>query len=108
MELLSGAELFDRIVNREKYNENDARIVSREILEAIQYMHARNFVHRDLKPENIIFADEREEAPLKITDFGFATTYDKSKGLTQSCGTPEYVAPEIVDENASPYSEKAD
>jgi len=104
MELLGGGELFDRIVEREKYTEDDAKDVARQILEAIRYVHSKNVVHRDLKPENILFVGDT----LKITDFGFAAIYDKRVGLTQSCGTPEYVAPEILDEAGRPYTNLVD
>jgi len=104
MELLGGGELFDRIVEREKYTEHDAKEVAAQILEAIRYVHSKNVVHRDLKPENILFVGET----LKVTDFGFAAIYDKRVGLTQSCGTPEYVAPEILDEAGRPYTNLVD
>eukprot|EP00300_Choanocystis_sp_HF-7_P024015 c25409_g1_i1.p1 GENE.c25409_g1_i1~~c25409_g1_i1.p1 ORF type:complete len:345 (+),score=90.54 c25409_g1_i1:46-1035(+) len=96
MELLRGGELFDRIVSRDHYCEQDARIFCRQLLDAISYMHSRNVVHRDLKPENIIYANSENDSPFKITDFGFAEIIKRGKKLTASCGTPEYVAPEIL------------
>jgi len=106
LELLAGGELFDRIVMREKYSEDDAKQVTISVLETVAYLHENNCVHRDLKPENLIFATNEEDAQLKITDFGFASRYEMSGKLTQSCGTPEYVAPEILLD--SPYNEKCD
>jgi calcium/calmodulin-dependent protein kinase I len=106
MELLSGRELFDRIVEREKYNEQDAKGVAIEILESIKFLHSQRVVHRDLKPENLIFKHPGDEAKLKLTDFGFAVVMQNSQRLTQSCGTPEYVAPEIID--GLSYTEKVD
>eukprot|EP00300_Choanocystis_sp_HF-7_P025700 c2780_g1_i2.p1 GENE.c2780_g1_i2~~c2780_g1_i2.p1 ORF type:complete len:339 (-),score=78.46 c2780_g1_i2:102-1118(-) len=105
MELLRGGELFDRIVAREYYSEQDARVFCRQLLDAIAYMHDRNVVHRDLKPENIIYATEDANSPFKITDFGFAEVM-KDKKLTASCGTPEYVAPEIL--LGKPYTQTVD
>lgn len=104
MEILEGGELFDRIVEREKYDEAHARTITRKILSAVKYLHDHNVVHRDLKPENLLFDTRAESAELKLTDFGFATTTKKQ--LTDTCGTPEYVAPEILDEK--PYSFKVD
>jgi len=106
LELLGGGELFDRIVMREKYSEDDAKEVTRTILQTVAYLHENKCVHRDLKPENLIFADTSEQAQLKITDFGFASRFEESGKLSQSCGTPEYVAPEILEDK--PYDEKCD
>eukprot|EP00299_Pterocystis_sp_00344_P001274 c11107_g1_i1.p1 GENE.c11107_g1_i1~~c11107_g1_i1.p1 ORF type:complete len:472 (+),score=93.80 c11107_g1_i1:39-1418(+) len=106
MELLTGKELFDRVVSREKYSEHDAKIVVVKLLGAVKYIHDNNVVHRDLKPENLIFDRPGDDAELKLTDFGFATLYDPKKKLTATCGTPEYVAPEILDEK--PYGKSVD
>eukprot|EP00300_Choanocystis_sp_HF-7_P042461 c9211_g1_i1.p1 GENE.c9211_g1_i1~~c9211_g1_i1.p1 ORF type:complete len:479 (-),score=105.58 c9211_g1_i1:89-1525(-) len=104
MEILEGGELFDRIVEREKYDEAHARAITVKILNSVKYLHDNNVVHRDLKPENLLFDTRAENAELKLTDFGFATM--AKKNLTDTCGTPEYVAPEILDEK--PYSYKVD
>jgi len=101
MEILSGGELFDRIVSRDKYNENDAKVVAKTMLEILSYLHSHEIVHRDLKPENLVFNREGDDAELKLTDFGFATPYNPKQKLTATCGTPEYVAPEIL--NEQPY-----
>eukprot|EP00298_Acanthocystis_sp_HF-20_P013183 c20242_g3_i1.p1 GENE.c20242_g3_i1~~c20242_g3_i1.p1 ORF type:complete len:514 (-),score=208.12 c20242_g3_i1:20-1561(-) len=98
MEFLQGGELFDRIVKRKRYNENDAKATAVKILDAVRYLHENDIVHRDLKPENILFVDQDENAEIKVTDFGFATMYEKSAKLRASCGTPEYIAPEILEE----------
>eukprot|EP00299_Pterocystis_sp_00344_P007291 c2290_g1_i1.p1 GENE.c2290_g1_i1~~c2290_g1_i1.p1 ORF type:complete len:469 (-),score=73.68 c2290_g1_i1:55-1401(-) len=106
LELLTGGELFDRIVAREKYTENDAKLVASEILEAVCYLHSHGIVHRDLKPENLIFDRPGDDATLKLTDFGFATIMEPNKKLTSACGTPEYVAPEVLSDK--PYDQQAD
>lgn len=54
MELMTGGELFDRIVQKEHYNENEAKMAVRQIIQAIEYCHDNNIVHRDLKPENLL------------------------------------------------------
>ena len=61
MELVSGGDLFDRIVERGKYSESNARLVMRQLLSAVKYLHARNIVHRDLKPENILLLDSKDD-----------------------------------------------
>ena len=93
-ELMSGGELFDRIVAKEFYSENDAQKVVRTIAECLRYIHNKDIVHRDLKPENILLKDKSDDAAIKIADFGFAR-YVK-EGCRTACGTPGYVAPEII------------
>lgn len=97
-ELMTGGELFDRIVAKGVYTEDEARGYVRTLTRAIQYCHNNNVVHRDLKPENVLLTTERDDADVKIADFGFAKTTDESKSflLETACGTPGYVAPEIL------------
>ncbi|KAM4739630.1 calcium/calmodulin-dependent protein kinase type IV-like isoform 2-T2 [Anableps anableps] len=66
LELVTGGELFDRIVERGYYSERDAAHVIKQILEAVAYLHGNGVVHRDLKPENLLYADLSLDAPLKI------------------------------------------
>jgi hypothetical protein len=73
MELLKGGDLFDRIVDRERYSEMQARRLMRRILAAVYYLHEeRGIVHRDIKPENILMCNKRSDVDVKITDFGVA------------------------------------
>jgi len=106
MELLTGGELFDRICKKEKYSEEDARKVTRQLLDAIGFLHSNNIAHRDLKPENAIFATPAEDSILKVSDFGFANVYDPDNKFVATCGTPLYVAPEILD--CVPYNCQCD
>lgn len=94
-EYMQGGELFDRIVKKEYYSEKDAQEVVKLLGSAIKYCHDRGIVHRDLKPENILMKNEKEDSEVKIADFGFARK-EQSGGLTTACGTPGYVAPEII------------
>jgi serine/threonine protein kinase len=97
MELLLGGELFERICAREKYTEEDARVVTKQLLDAIAFLHKQNVAHRDLKPENVIYATKSDNSLVKVTDFGFANVYDPENRFVNTCGTPLYVAPEILD-----------
>jgi serine/threonine protein kinase len=96
MELVTGGELFDRIVSRGSYTEQDASECVREICDALQYMHQNGICHRDLKPENILYASPAEDAQIKLADFGLAKVVDDKTIMMTACGTPGYVAPEIL------------
>eukprot|EP00581_Thalassiosira_minuscula_P009929 CAMPEP_0183708562 /NCGR_PEP_ID=MMETSP0737-20130205/4837_1 /TAXON_ID=385413 /ORGANISM="Thalassiosira miniscula, Strain CCMP1093" /LENGTH=1283 /DNA_ID=CAMNT_0025936455 /DNA_START=270 /DNA_END=4121 /DNA_ORIENTATION=- len=96
MELIRGGDLFDRIVERERYTEVQARRLFRRMLAAVHYLHEeRGIVHRDLKPENILVVDRRSDVNVKLTDFGLAKNMT-AEGLKTFCGTPQYFAPEVL------------
>lgn len=59
-------------------------------------MHSKRIMHRDLKPENLMFKEEGNLKSLKIVDFGMATSIDVDKFLFSKCGTPGYIAPEVI------------
>jgi len=96
MELVTGGELFDRIVNRGTYSEKDASNVVRQIVSAIEYLHTLGIVHRDLKPENLLYANESHDSDIKIADFGLSRILPDDALLKTACGTPGYVAPEVL------------
>lgn len=96
MELMSGGELFDRIVEKESYSEKEAAETIRPIVDAIRYCHENDIIHRDLKPENLLYTSSEETAFIKITDFGLAR-FVENEFATTACGTPGYVAPEIIE-----------
>jgi calcium/calmodulin-dependent protein kinase I len=106
MERMSGGELFDRIVAKAYYSEKEARDTCRIILDAVGYCHAHHVAHRDLKPENLLLLSEDDDSAVKIADFGFAKRVTEHNSLTTQCGTPGYVAPEILE--GTPYDERAD
>lgn len=96
MELLHGGDLFDRIVQKGKYTEDESRRVMRRLLNAIFYLHEiKNVVHRDLKPENILCSNRESDIDVKLTDFGLAKSVTED-GLKTFCGTPQYFAPEVL------------
>lgn len=72
MELCEGGELFDRIVARGHYNERAAAGVTKTIVEVVELCHKHGVIHRDLKPENFLFANKKENSPLKAIDFGLS------------------------------------
>jgi len=95
MKLMTGGELFDRIVEKEHYSEKEAADTLRPIIDAIRYCHLMGIAHRDLKPENLLYATSDPNSIIKITDFGLAKVINNDL-MTTACGTPGYVAPEIL------------
>ena len=116
MDFMAGATLFDRVLDKHYYSEDDARILTARLLKAVAFMHRHDVVHRDLKPQNLLLADKDDDTNAFIGDFGFATVIrpvldEKTNRMTrrvlrQKCGTPSYVAPEIV--AGRPYDQAAD
>jgi len=93
MELVKGGDLFDSIIEKERYAEIEARHTMRRLLSAVHYLHHHsNIVHRDLKPENILCSSPTH---VKLADFGLAKTVTAG-GLKTFCGTPAYFAPEVL------------
>lgn len=105
LELLKGGELFDRIIKKGHYSEKDAAILISKLLWALEYIHERGIMHRDIKPENLILKDENEY-DIKLADFGLAEKVDKKELLFKRCGTPGYVAPEVLEDKK--YDTKVD
>jgi len=106
MELVTGGELFDRIVEKGSYSEEDAKILVKKIVSAIDYLHKQNIAHRDLKPENLLVKSVEDDTEVKIADFGLSKIIDKDKMMQTACGTPGYVAPEVL--NAEGYDKEVD
>lgn len=107
LEHIGGGELFDRIVEKEKYSEREAREVIIQMTKAIAFAHQAGVAHRDLKPENILLKERDDDTSIKIADLGFAKVVTPAQPLmTTPCGTPGYVAPEIL--SGKPYGLQAD
>ncbi|XP_077355850.1 serine/threonine-protein kinase DCLK2-like isoform X2 [Festucalex cinctus] len=105
MELVKGGDLFDAITSSTKYSEHDASAMVYNLAGAIKYLHRMNIVHRDIKPENLLVCEYPDGTKsLKLGDFGLATVVEGP--LYTVCGTPTYVAPEIIAESG--YGLKVD
>lgn len=108
MELATGGELLDRIVSRGYFTERDATHVLYMVLEGVRYLHSLGITHRDLKPENLLYYHPGNDSKIMITDFGLSKL---KKGpddsiMETTCGTPEYIAPEIL--LTRPYTNSVD
>jgi len=107
LELVTGGELFERIVERGSYGEKDASYIVNQILQAVQYLHNQGVVHRDLKPENLLVRDLNESnIHIYVADFGLSRASHDKETFNTYCGSPEYVAPEIL--ACVPYEKAVD
>ncbi|CAA6661825.1 unnamed protein product [Spirodela intermedia] len=102
MELCEGGELFDRIVARGHYTERAAATVTRTIVEVVQLCHNHGVIHRDLKPENFLYANKKENSPLKAIDFGLSIFFNQGDRFSEIVGSPYYMAPEVLKRNYGP------
>ncbi|NWU35815.1 DAPK2 kinase, partial [Hylia prasina] len=107
LELISGGELFDFIAEKEMLSEEEAIEFLGQILCGVEYLHARLIAHFDLKPENIMLQEKDVPRPwIKIIDFGLAQQLEDGITFKSLCGTPQYIAPEVI--NYEPLSPATD
>ncbi|XP_063305488.1 death-associated protein kinase 2 isoform X2 [Pelobates fuscus] len=107
LELVSGGELFDFLAQKESLSEEEATRFIKQILGGVNYLHTRKIAHFDLKPENIMLLDKSIPVPhIKLIDFGLAHKIEDGVEFKNIFGTPEFVAPEIV--NYEPLGLAAD
>ena len=116
----TGGELFDRVVESGSFSEKDACFMIKQVIEACAYLHSIGICHRDLKPENVLMLSSDENSPdykvVKIADFGLSSlsAVEYQATMATACGTPEYLAPELVamvandEESEVAYSSKVD
>ncbi|XP_057312429.1 serine/threonine-protein kinase DCLK1-like isoform X2 [Hydractinia symbiolongicarpus] len=105
MELVAGGDLFDAIVANTRFSEPESAYMIRDLASAVQYLHMLNIVHRDIKPENLLVVNRNDgRKSIKLADFGLSIEVKSPMFLV--CGTPTYVAPEILDESG--YGLKVD
>lgn len=123
LEKVNSGELFQRIVNKLKLGQEETKSLYRQLLCGLKYLHENDIIHRDIKPENILldvsprmnknqeqtgaWDDEEYDVRVKIADFGLAKFIGERKFTNTLCGTPAYVAPEVLNNNRN-YSTKVD
>ncbi|CAO3689106.1 unnamed protein product [Rhizopus stolonifer] len=96
MEYFSEGDLYNFIVNSTNLSEEHSRIIFTQLFSAVNFLHQAGVVHRDIKPENILMVS-KAKLQVKICDFGLATLHQNKRSLLHSyCGSPSYVAPEII------------
>ena len=93
MEFAAGGELFEFIVKKDKLSEREACQMYLQIVDGIEYLHAKGIAHRDLKPENLLLDHNQQ---IKIVDFGLSNLYQPGETLLTACGSPCYAAPEMI------------
>ncbi|KAK1094522.1 serine/threonine protein kinase [Friedmanniomyces endolithicus] len=107
LELAPEGELFNWIVMKQKLSEAETRKIFIQLFQGVKYLHERNVVHRDIKPENILLLDKT--LTVKLADFGLAKIIGEESFTTTLCGTPSYVAPEILEQgNRRRYTRAVD
>ena len=111
LELMRGGDMISRIskMPQRKLPEASAKFFFIQMCEAMKYLHDKGITHRDIKPDNILLATEEEETLLKVTDFGLSKFVKKNSIMKTLCGTPQYVAPEILTTRGKgSYTKKVD
>eukprot|EP00066_Takifugu_rubripes_P004704 XP_003968225.1 PREDICTED: serine/threonine-protein kinase H1-like [Takifugu rubripes] len=119
LELATGGELLDRVISRGHFTERDATRALQMVLAGLGYLHSLGITHRDLKPDNLLYYHPGADSRLLVTDFGLATfggvtagigpgdkESDSAWPLRTTCGTLEYMAPEVL--LRKPYSSSVD
>jgi len=92
-EYIAGGELFEYIVRKNKLEEEEAKVLFKQMVDGVGYLHSLNVSHRDLKPENLLLDSDNN---IKIVDFGLSNRYKSNELLITACGSPCYAAPEMI------------
>ncbi|KAF7376629.1 Pkinase-domain-containing protein [Mycena sanguinolenta] len=108
LELVEGGDLLDFILTRNGLTEDLAKHITYQMCQALAYIHEKGIAHRDLKPENVLLT--KDVPPIvKVADFGLAKIVNEQTRLKTMCGTPSYLAPEVVtQQNNSGYDSLVD
>jgi len=96
MELCKGGEVFAKIVELKRFSESNAALLGQQMFRALDYIHNLNICHRDVKAENFMLAEPSITSVVKMIDFGMACKFEEGEVLTELCGSPHYLAPELI------------
>ena len=112
IEFVTGGELYSELTKWKVFSERKAAFITKQLLSALFYLHSLNIVHRDIKPENVMVEHKNdsknvtdEEITVKLIDFGTCNYLEAGNFLSQTMGTPYFVAPEVLN---GKYNEKCD
>lgn len=110
LELMEGGDLLNRILTspNARMSENPARFVFFQVTEAVNYLHLKGITHRDIKPDNVLLKDTTEWPLVKLTDFGLSKLVVEGTVMKSLIGTPNYVAPEVLQPDKTKYTSKVD
>ncbi|GLG98422.1 Ovarian-specific serine/threonine-protein kinase Lok [Gryllus bimaculatus] len=109
LDYMEGGDLFERVKSLGKLKESETKWISYQISKAVEYLHKQGIAHRDLKPENILLSSDKKNPIIKITDFGLSRFFNSQMVMKTVCGTPSYVAPEILEtKGCGVYSNQVD
>lgn len=109
LEFMKGGDLLTRIIKNKHLSEKTSKLFFLQMCHAVKYLHAQGITHRDLKPDNILLADSNEETLLKVSDFGLSKFVHKGSVMRTVCGTPLFVAPEVIQSGGKgAYTRKVD
>jgi len=105
MELCRGGEILSRIIEHKQFGEKHAAFLGQQMLKAISYIHELRIIHRDIKAENFMLAESSITSCVKLIDFGMACSYEDGQLLSEVCGSPHYMSPELIGQK---YNHMAD
>jgi len=96
MDLCRGGEVFSKILELRRFTEANAATLGSQMLAAIAYIHTKSIMHRDIKAENFLLSDKSPTSVVKMIDFGMAVKFDHGIWFKEICGSPHYLAPELI------------
>jgi len=105
MELCRGGEIFSRIIEHKQFGEKHAALLGQQMLRATSYIHELHIIHRDIKAENFMLAESSITSCVKLIDFGMACRCEDGQLLSEMCGSPHYMSPELIGQK---YNNMAD
>lgn len=105
MDLCRGGEVFTMLLSVKRFTEANAATLGAQMLASIDYIHKKQVMHRDIKAENFLLHDKSPTSCVKMIDFGMATKFEEGQWFSDICGSPHYLAPELIGQK---YNQQCD